>query len=422
VNSLSIQMLPDGGVVSARGFRAGAARAAIKTEGDDIALVVCETEATVAAVFTRNVVKAAPVQVSAEHLQYPRARGIIANAGNANCCTGAQGLEDAQRMCELAAEGIGCDPRELLVCSTGIIGHKLPMERMSPVISTLANGLAATDGSGGEPASGTNEAVARAVMTTDTRPKFCAASAVIGGQTVTVGGLAKGVGMIGPNMGPIVPQVAPHATMLSFLTTDARVAKSTLQHALEHSVARSFNSVTVDGDTSTNDTCIVLANGASGVAITDDNYEQFCALLEAVCTELARQVARDGEGATKLITIEVGEANTEVDAKQIALSIANSPLVKTAIFGRDPNWGRIAMAAGKAGVVFDPASLCIHLGDVEVFRNGEPTNFDLQAAEATLSGEDVTIRVSLGSGSAQWRAWTCDFSYDYVKINAEYHT
>lgn len=414
---LSINFI-NGGVASPGGFRAAATRAGIKTQGDDCALIVADSAATGAAVFTRNAVKAAPVLVSSAHSAFASARAIVANSGNANCCTGEAGLANARTMCEIVAREVGCDVREVLVCSTGIIGHALPMDKLAPSLENLARGIAG----GASAPEVASDAVARAVMTTDTCPKRCAAQAVIGGKTITVGGLAKGVGMIGPDMGPADAPGALHATMLSFLTTDAAVEKETLQRLLEAAVARSFNSVTVDGDTSTNDSCILLAGGASGVTIGDDNAADFLALLRAVCEELAKQVARDGEGATKLITIEVEGARNDADAKTIALSIANSPLVKTAIFGRDPNWGRIAMAAGKSGAPFEAGKLGIVLGGVPVFRNGEPTDFDQSAAEAALQGEDVLIQVRLGEGEGAWRAWTCDFSYGYVEINAEYHT
>jgi glutamate N-acetyltransferase/amino-acid N-acetyltransferase len=401
-----IKVLSSGGVASPQGFQAGAARGGIKTQGDDVALIASQTPANAAAVFTRNQVKAAPVWVSAQHLQNSSHRAIIVNAGNANCCTGERGAANARRMCELAAQKIGCQPQEVLVCSTGIIGHQLPIEKVESAISTLE---LSSDVS-------INEVAARASMTTDTVPKYFAAQTEIDGKTVTVGGQAKGVGMIGPDMGPL------HATMLSFLTTDAQVEKALLQQLLERAVERSFNSVTVDGDTSTNDTCILLANGASGVTISEANAEPLLHLLEMVCVELAKKIARDGEGATKLVTIEVQGATTEADAKQIAMTIANSPLVKTAIFGRDPNWGRLAMAAGRAGVSFDAQKLSIRLGEVEVFRNGEPSDFDLATAEAAMQPENLTIQLLLGEGNAPWKAWTCDFSYEYVKINAEYHT
>lgn len=406
-----IEFVSGGGVISPQGFQAATARAGIKTQGDDLALIVSQSPAVAAAVFTQNQVKAAPVLLSARHIAHGQHRAIIVNAGNANCCTGAQGLADAQRMCDLAATQVGCSAQEVLVCSTGIIGHALPMSLIEATLPTLELSTRET----------LHEAAARAVMTTDTVPKFCAARAVINGAVVTVGGQAKGVGMIGPDMAPL-DATSLHATMLSFLTTDAAVEKSLLQRALQEAVERSFNSVTVDGDTSTNDTCIVLANGASGAQIGENEYSQFIELLQSVCVQLAKKVARDGEGATKLVTIEVTGARAPHDAKQVAMAVANSPLVKTAIFGNDPNWGRVAMAAGRAGVTFDAAKLRIQLGQVEVFRDGERPNFDLRQAEAAMQTEDLTIRIHLGEGEASWRAWTCDFSYDYVKINAEYHT
>jgi glutamate N-acetyltransferase/amino-acid N-acetyltransferase len=403
--SFPLHWLTHRGVTAPQGFFAGSARGAIKTEGDDVALLLAPAGSTAAAVFTTNQVKAAPVLVSAEHLAKGKARAVIVNAGNANCCTGSRGLEGARRMASLAAEKVGIEAQEVLVCSTGIIGHQLPMEKIETALATMEMG-------------NDDEKVARAFMTTDTVPKYCAASFEIGGKTVTVGGQAKGVGMIGPNMAPLTL----HATMLAFLTTDARVEAPLLQQLLERAVARSFNSVTVDGDTSTNDTAILLASGQSGVDISADNAPLFLSLLEAVCTELSKKIARDGEGATKLVEVRVGGAANEEDAKKIALTIANSPLVKTAIFGRDPNWGRIAMAAGRAGVPFDAQKLSFSLGNVEMFRAGEPVDFNLRAAEQVLEDENVHITLDLGAGNANWTAWTCDFSYDYVKINAEYHT
>lgn len=388
-----------------QGFVAGGARGAIKTEGDDVALLVASPGSSAAGVFTTNQVKAAPVMVSAEHLAIGKARAVVVNAGNANCCTGTRGLESARRMAGLAAEKAGLSSHEVLVCSTGIIGHQLPMEKVEAAIKAIELGH-------------DDEKVARAFMTTDTVPKFCAASMEIGGKTVTVGGQAKGVGMIGPHMAPLTL----HATMLAFITTDARIEAPLLQELLERAVSKSFNSVTVDGDTSTNDTAILFASGEAGVQVDGQNAAEFLTLLEAVCTELSKKIARDGEGATKLIEIQVGGAGSEDDAKTIALTIANSPLVKTAIFGRDPNWGRIAMAAGRAGVEFDFKKLSFSLGNVEMFRAGEPVDFDLKAAEAVLEEENVNITLDLGAGEAAWTAWTCDFSYDYVKINAEYHT
>jgi len=398
-----MQFIENRGISAPKGFRIGAARAGIKMQGLDVALLVADEGATSAAVFTTSQVKAAPVLVSAKHLASRKARAVVVNAGNANCCTGEKGMENARAMCELAARKLGVEASAVLVCSTGIIGHALPIGKIEAALQTMT--LDCTD-----------EDAARAFMTTDLVPKFVAAQAEIGGRTVTVGGQCKGVGMIGPNMAPL------HATMLAFLTTDARIEAPRLQSLLESAVQRSFNSVTVDGDMSTNDTAILLASGSSGVAIDDENEAAFAELLQAVCIELAKKIARDGEGATRLIEIEVRGAKTEADAQTIALSIANSPLVKCAIFGRDPNWGRIAMAAGKAGVPFDAAKLSFSLGNVELFRQGEPIAFVQADAESQLAEENVFIQLRLGEGQANWTAWTCDFSYDYVKINAEYHT
>ena len=404
--SSSIETIANRGVTAPAGFTAGAARGGIKTTGVDVALLLAAEGSSAAAVFTTNRVKAAPVLISARHLQTGNPRAVVVNAGNANCCTGERGLHNAIQMGTVAAQKLGVAPAEVLVCSTGIIGHQLPLDKVESAINQIElSGNAATD-----------EATARAFMTTDIVPKFIAARANIGGHTVTVGGQAKGVGMIGPDM------AALHATMLAFLTTDARIEKLRLQSLLERAAARSFNSVTVDGDTSTNDTAILLASGASEVEIDDANEAEFFELLRFVCIELAKKIARDGEGATHLIEIQVAGAKTEKDAQKIALTIANSPLVKTAIFGKDPNWGRIAMAAGRAGVAFDASKLSFSLGGVAMFKNGEPLDFDLKEAEAALEDENVIIALTLGEGDARWTAWTCDFSYEYVKINAEYHT
>ncbi len=408
---MSIKFLPKGGVTSPLGFLAGAARGGIKTQGDDVALIVAENGASAAAVFTRNMVKAAPVLVSAQHAPSATTRAIVVNAGNANCCTGENGLRNARLMCELVAEKISCDICEVFVCSTGIIGHQLPMDKVAKAIAEI-------EVSRGDEAS---QKTACAVMTTDLVPKFIAAQREIDGVLITVGGQAKGVGMIGPDMGALDAN-GLHATMLSFLTTDAKIEKARLQTILEKVVERSFNSVTVDGDTSTNDTCFLLASGAANLEINERNQAQFEELVGAVCIELTKKIARDGEGATKLITIQVSGAPSDLDAKKIAMTVANSPLVKTALFGGDPNWGRISAAAGRAGVHFDAQKLGVKLGGIEVFQGGEPAEFEVVEAEAALKNEDILIEITIGEGSGAWTAWTCDFSYDYVKINAEYHT
>jgi glutamate N-acetyltransferase/amino-acid N-acetyltransferase len=412
------QPVPAGGVTSPHDFVAGAARGGIKEQGDDVLLLVSETErpAAVAAVFTRNAMQAAPVLVCAEHAASGRARAIVANSGCANCCTGERGLAAARRLCELAAARAGIRPEEVLVCSTGLIGSQLPLERIEAALDEVALRRDAE----------TNEAVARAFMTTDTRPKSFALETEIDGHAITVGGQIKGAGMIGPDMGAASGSTpagsTPHATMLAFLTTDALLEPAELQSALEKAVEKSFNSMTIDGDTSTNDTCLLLANGASTLQITPAQRGRFQALLEDVCVHLAKLAIADGEGATKLVTVRVEGAAREQDAHRIAMTIANSPLVKTAIFGADPNWGRVAAAAGRAGVRFDPAQLQIYLGPVQVFDRGEPAEYSLPTAEVVMRADELTVRVVLGEGDAAWTAWTCDFSYDYVKINAEYHT
>jgi glutamate N-acetyltransferase/amino-acid N-acetyltransferase len=395
------------GITAAQGYQCATAEAGLKSNGLDLLLLQSQTPATAAGVFTRNQVIGAPVRICAEHLAHPTVRAVITNSGNANCCTGTDGLEKARRMCKLAAEKVGCSPEEVLVCSTGIIGVPLPLEKIAAQVPSMHwNDGAEAD-----------LQAAQAIMTTDLVPKYFSASAAIDGKNVTIGGMVKGSGMIGPDMG-----AAPHATMLAFLTTDASVEKVLLQDLLENAVDQSFNSVTVDGDTSSNDTCLLLANGASGVAINAQNKAQFAELLQTVCMELAKEVAADGEGATHLIEIQIHGAPSAKAAHKVAMTVANSPLVKTAIFGGDPNWGRLAVAAGRAGVSFDMVGLSIHLGDIEVLRHGEPVDFDEASAAAQLKSFEIVIKIELGQGGASWTAWTCDYSYDYIKINAEYHT
>ena len=411
---MNIEFNLHGGLANVSGFQAGGARGGIKMAGEDVGLLVAREPVPTAALFTSNRVRAAPVLVSAAHVAGGMARAIVWNSGNANCCTGQAGMQNALEMCGLAARKVGCEIGQVLVCSTGIIGHALPIEKVASALQVLA------PGSGDE----FSQASARAAMTTDTRPKHISASAQIGGKSVTVGGQIKGVGMIGPDM-QVIDGQSLHATMLAFLATDARIEPDFISEILRRAVEKSFNSVTVDGDTSTNDTAILMASGDSQVAITRADAHACAAfeeLLLAVCVELSKMVARDGEGATKLVEVRVEGAPDDLGAKKIALTIANSPLVKTAIFGRDPNWGRLAMAAGRAGVAFDAAQLDIALGEVEVFRGGEPLQFDAERAVEVMIRADLQVLVNVGGGAGSWTAWTCDFSYDYVKINAEYHT
>ncbi|MHB0912820.1 MAG: bifunctional glutamate N-acetyltransferase/amino-acid acetyltransferase ArgJ [Armatimonadota bacterium] len=376
-----------------KGFLAAGVRAGIKETGEDLALIYSETPASAAGVFTTNAVKAAPVLLSAARVPSAGVQAVVANSGNANACTGEQGMLDAGEMAARAAALLDLDPEGVLVASTGVIGRAMPMDLVRAGISAAANSLS-RDGA----------AAARAIMTTDLRPKE--AQAEVG--NARIGGIAKGSGMICPNV----------ATMLAFITTDAGLSPEALQKCLAASANVSFNCLTVDGDTSTNDTVLALANGQAGEVPLDD----FQAALDAVCISLAKQVAADGEGATKMVEVEVRGAASFANARKIALTIANSPLVKTALFGNDPNWGRVLAAAGRAGVAFDPARVSLRFGGVPVLAQGEPLPFDEKAASESLRGPEVCIMLELGEGPSSAKVWTCDFSYDYVKINAEYHT
>jgi glutamate N-acetyltransferase/amino-acid N-acetyltransferase len=392
-----------GAVAAPVGFRAAGVTAGIKSAGRDVALILSDRPASAAALFTSNRVQAAPIAVSREHLRQGQARAIVVNSGNANACTGERGLADARRMAAIAAESLGIAPREVLVASTGIIGHALPMDRIEAGIRQAA----AEAGAHGE-------AAAEAIMTTDTRPKQIAVEFAVDGRLVRVGGIAKGAGMIAPHL----------ATMLAFVTTDAEVWPEVLQASLAASAARTFNCVTVDGDTSTNDTLFLIANGASGVPIRPGSpaHRGFCHALDLVCLHLAKELARDGEGATKLIEIQVHGARSFAQAQKIGRTIANSPLVKTAFFGNDPNWGRILAAAGRAGVPIDPERLALRVADIPLVERGEPLPFDATIASAQMKRPEVTLALDLGLGAVSATVWTCDFSYDYVRINAEYHT
>lgn len=394
------------GVTFAKGFKASGIKAGIKKSGkDDLAIIYSEKEATAAGVFTQNLIAAAPVLVSKEVAKRGGARAIVVNSGCANACTGSTGMDNAKKMAQLAAEQLGVKTEEVFVASTGIIGIDLPMDKVAAGIEQAA---AALDAEG-------SVAAGQAIMTTDTYAKACSFEFSIGGQKVRIGGIAKGSGMIHPNM----------ATMLCFITTDAAISHEMLQKALSQAVAKSFNMVTVDGDTSTNDMVLVLANGmAENTCITTDGeaYEEFFAALQTVCTALAKLCARDGEGATKFLEIAVTGAETFEDAKQIAMSVAKSPLVKTAFFGQDPNWGRVICAAGYAGAPLAPEKTTVSFGDVVVYQNGVGAPYDEKALRAVMENHDISIRIELGLGEAAATVWTCDLSYEYVKINGEYHT
>jgi glutamate N-acetyltransferase/amino-acid N-acetyltransferase len=391
------------------GVRLGVAEAAIKKPGrNDLLLIELAPGSRVAGVFTQNAFAAAPVQLCRERLaKGAPIRGLLINAGNANAATGNGGLEDARSTAAAAARAIACADDAVLAFSTGVIGQRLPVERMVAAAPRAAAALASN--AWGD--------AARAIMTTDTVAKGASRRVMTAQGEVTVTGIAKGVGMIEPHM----------ATMLAFIGTDARLNGAATQAALQQAVAVSFNCVTVDGDTSTNDSCVLFATaqvGTRDVEVGDADYVTILAAITEVCTELAQAVVRDGEGATRFITVDVGGARDEREARQVAYSIANSPLVKTAMFAGDANWGRIIMAVGKAGVEgLDPQQVSVALDDVKLIERGEPhASYREELGAAVVAKPEFTIAVGLGRGSAQARIWTCDFSYDYVKINAEYRT
>ena len=392
----------EGTITTPLDFFASGIATGIKEKAKDIALIYSIVESEAAAVFTQNQCQAAPVRISREHLEDNRAQAILVNSGNANACTGERGKNDAHKMIELAAQKLGLDQEEIILCSTGIIGEHLPMDKIKPGIEKTVLNLKENGGS----------EAAEAIMTTDKYQKELALKVDIGGEEITIGGIAKGSGMIEPNM----------ATMLSFLTTDADIDKKLLQTALSEAVDKTFNRITVDGDQSTNDTVAILANGAAEnerITTKDDSYDRFVEGLSYICKELAHLIVKDGEGATKFITIEVKGADSEIDAEKVAKSIANSNLVKTAIFGEDPNWGRIASAAGAVGVEFDLDKLEIQINNQNIFG---PAQQVYSYAEDLLEESTIKIELDLNTGKESAKVWTCDLSYKYVEINAEYHT
>jgi glutamate N-acetyltransferase/amino-acid N-acetyltransferase len=399
-----------GGVSTARGFRAAGIGAGIKRPRPDgatpldLALIVSDTPAMAAAVFTVNKAQAAPVIVSREHLARSNglARAVIVNAGCANACTGDEGMSNAQDMASETARLVGCDASQVLVASTGVIGVALPMDKIRSALPLAFAALGNDQG----------PAAARAIMTTDPFPKEAAARVVIEGREAIIGGMAKGSGMIEPMM----------ATMLGFVTTDASVPPPLLQRALRAAVNTTFNAITVDGECSTNDTVMLLANGSSGAIVNEASYDAFLNGLTAVCRELALAIVRGGEGATKLVTVNVTGAASEAEARTAAKAIANSPLVKTAIHGGDPNWGRLIAVAGRAGVAFELSRAVVTIGSIVLFDHGRPRDEYAPEAAAYLQGKELTVSVDLGSGSAASTVWTCDLSAEYVRINADYRT
>ena len=396
----------EGGVVAPIGFLAAGVSAGLKSGGKrDVALVVAEECVPAAAVFTTNLVAAAPVVVSRAHIASGCARALVVNAGNANSCTGAQGLVDARTMAVAVAEALECRSEQVVVASTGVIGVSLPVER---VVAAIPEAAAALDNRSGTHA-------AEAIMTTDTFPKEIAITFDLNGRRITVGGMAKGSGMIAPNM----------ATMIAVITTDAPLSPEAVERALRDSVATTFNRVTVDSDTSTNDTALLMASGAAGGETIEPGtaaYDRVFAAVHTVAGELSRMIARDGEGATKLVTVAVTGAENESDAEKVAFAVANSPLVKTALFGGDANWGRVAGAVGRAGARMNPDSLDIDFAGIRVCRGGCAVGFDEDEAAAALSGTEVEIAVNLNCGEGRAVVWTCDLTYDYVRINGDYRS
>ena len=391
--------------LTCNGFTASGMAAGIKKNGElDLGLLVSDRPAAVAAVFTKNRVQAAPVLLDRERVQSGSARAVIVNSGNANCATGEAGMAAAREMTAAAARALKVTEDQVLVASTGVIGAPFPVDAVTAAIPALTDGLADT----GLPD------LARAILTTDTRPKVGVREGTVDNVPYRVVAVAKGAGMIRPDM----------ATMLCFIATDADVVVADLQSALRQSVAGSFNRITIDGDTSTNDTVILMANGASGASIrTDTERQTFQRLLDDLCRDLARQMVKDGEGVTKVVDLMVQGARSDSDARIIADTIAHSPLVKTAFFGEDANWGRIIGAAGRAGVFLDPERLDLFFDRVQMVKNGLGCGQEAEAAATAVLKKpefSVTLDLNLGAGSAAML--TCDFSLDYVKINADYRS
>ncbi len=396
----------DGGITAPKGFKAAGVACGIKKNNrKDLAIVCSEDTAVASGVFTTNVVKGHSLQVSMEHIKNGFARAIVINSGNANACVGETGYKDAKEITALTAELLQCDAQDILVNSTGVIGTKLNMPSVRSGIRLAVNALSSLGGAEAE----------EAIMTTDLMPKEIAVDIELQGETVRIGGIAKGSGMIHPNM----------ATMIGIITTDANISRSLLDKALKQCVKKTFNRVSVDGDTSVCDSVFVLANGfADNDAIVKEDYEysKFVDAMMFVCTYLARLIAKDGEGATKLIEIQVDGAGDENDAYKVVSTVAKSPLVKTAIFGEDANWGRIFTAVGYSGASFDPNLTDIYLGDILVCRNGAAANFDEAAVKEIIKKKEIVIKINLKKGNVSDRIWTCDFSYDYVKINGSYRS
>ena len=407
---LNYTIIPGGNATSPEGFKAGSVHTGIKKDKDDLVILYSEYPTVATAVFTQNLAAAAPVQISREVFQQQDVRAVLINSGNANACTGHKGLEDARLTQQKAAEALSLKPHQVALASTGVIGLPLPMDKLLAGIPKVAEAL--NEKGGAQAAEG--------IMTTDTNPKVMAVSTTINGKPVTIGGMAKGSGMINPNM----------ATMLGFVTTDAAVDPAYLNQVFKEIVADTYNMITVDGDTSTNDTVMILAGGDAGNEVIDKNHPEeakFREALFAVNQHLAVSIVKDGEGATKLIeTVTEGFATKE-DARMAAKAVLNSNLVKTAIFGEDGNWGRMICSLGYSGAVFDLNQVALLLGNgqdqwVQVLEKGLPLDYDEDKVAEVLKDKLVKIHIKAGAGKASARGWGCDFSYDYVKINGSYRS
>lgn len=398
----AMRIIEGGGVAAPNGYRAAGIQTGVKESGaKDLALVYSTRPANAAAVYTTNKVQGAPIAIDREHLDDGRARAVILNSGNANVCNGDVGLDHARRMCALTASELGLQTEEVLVCSTGLIGVPLPIAKIEAGIPRI---VAALSEEGGATA-------AEAIMTTDTVPKSCAVEVELESGRAVVGAMAKGAAMIAPNM----------ATMLAVVTTDAAVPSGPLQELLSQAIQRTFNCITVDGDMSTSDTVILMANG-DGSELGEGDCARLYEGIEYACRQMAQAIARDAEGSSKLITIAVHGAATEAEARQVGIAVANSSLVKTAAFGNDPNWGRILCAMGYAGVEFDPETARVSLCGTDIYGNGAGLDFDEDKLSAAMQEEEMAIDIDLAMGEAAAEIFTCDLTYEYVRLNAEYTT
>lgn len=402
----SIHYVRDGTIVSPKGFIATGMHAGIKFKQKDLGLLVSTAPANIAAVYTMNRVQAAPIVVTQKHIAHEqKVRAMIVNSGNANACTGAKGIEDAEKICTIVAEHLHIPEHHVAIASTGVIGELLPVEKFPPAIKQL------------EPTNKRADATsfAEAILTTDTCTKTTCYKAIIDGEEIHVSGVAKGSGMIDPQM----------ATMLGFITTDCHVAPDALQSVLSEAVDETFNCITVDGDMSTNDMVTLMANGEANNDQLDKespDWPIFKQIILNVCTDLAKMIARDGEGATKLLEVHVNGASDKIEARQIAKAVIGSSLVKTAVFGADPNWGRIIAAVGYSGVLIDPAKIDIAIGSTKLMKDGAPCDFSEKNISNEMKKDTVTITINVHMGKSEGRAWGCDLTYDYVKINASYRT